>query len=203
MTVRSGCTRFFNEHLGPLRRFLDTNVGRPWDRVYSEICQHVDRGNVVQKHILTHLFDYIVTDTVLIGGQPCRGGGRRYGESLRNSNDRYQWFVCPKSGLLRKSRYVPYRANRAAQPRRVVLNNRTVCIKRDGQWELLEVALVSQPDRRVSPAYGLILDRHIDCRPKLAGCAVDSHAGNIYKVRRRPLSRKELLALPIPIDWLS
>ncbi len=46
----------FNEHLGPLRRFLDANVGRPWDTVYSEICAHVDLGNVVQKHILTHLF---------------------------------------------------------------------------------------------------------------------------------------------------
>src|SRR5690242_5662034 len=45
-------TKFFNEHLGPLRRFLNSNVGRPWDKVYSEICKHVDRGNVVQKHIL-------------------------------------------------------------------------------------------------------------------------------------------------------
>src|SRR5262245_48863884 len=48
--------KFFNEHLSPLRRFVDANVGRPWDKVYAEICQHVDRGNVVQKHILTHLF---------------------------------------------------------------------------------------------------------------------------------------------------
>src|SRR5438045_7109980 len=37
-------TKSFNEHLGPLRRFLDSNVGRPWDKVYSEICKHVDRG---------------------------------------------------------------------------------------------------------------------------------------------------------------
>ena len=66
-------TKFFNEHLSPLRRFLDSNVGRPWDKVYSEICRHVDRGNVVQKHILTHLFDYVVVDTVLIDGEPCRG----------------------------------------------------------------------------------------------------------------------------------
>src|SRR5687767_836238 len=64
--ARGGDTKEFNEHLGPLRRFLDANVGRPWDKVYSEICQHIDRGNVVQKHVLTHLFDYVVTTVVLI-----------------------------------------------------------------------------------------------------------------------------------------
>src|SRR5215213_7523776 len=73
MKRRHTNTKSFNEHLGPLRRFLDANVGRPWDAVYSEICKHVDRGNVVQKHILTHLFQYVVVNTVLIDGEPCRG----------------------------------------------------------------------------------------------------------------------------------
>ena len=65
-------TKHFNEHLAPLRRFLESNVGRPWNKVYSEICQYVDRGNVVQKHILTHLFEYVAVHTILIDGEPCR-----------------------------------------------------------------------------------------------------------------------------------
>ncbi|MBY0456076.1 MAG: hypothetical protein K2V38_01930, partial [Gemmataceae bacterium] len=84
-------TKHFNEHLGPLRRFLDANVGRPWDKVYSEICQQVERGNVVQNHILTHLFDYVVVHTVLIDGQPCcaaRHWRHRYGDPLRTSDRR-------------------------------------------------------------------------------------------------------------------
>src|SRR5262245_48169807 len=115
-------TKSFNEHLGPLRRFLDSNIGRPWDKVYSEISKHVDRGNVVQKPILTHLFDYVVTRTILIDGEPCRGkaGGGRYGSPLRTSERRDQWYVCPKSGLLRKSRYVPRKRSRPEPPRRVV-----------------------------------------------------------------------------------
>ena len=32
--------------------------------------------------------------------------------------------------------------------------------------------------------------------------ATESHAGNRYEVTCRVLSRKELLALPIPIEWL-
>jgi hypothetical protein len=28
-----------NDYLSPLRRYLAKQVGRPWDKVYSEICQ--------------------------------------------------------------------------------------------------------------------------------------------------------------------
>src|SRR5207244_2148033 len=90
--------KYFNEHLGPLRRFLHSNVGRPWDKVYSEICQHVDRGNVVQKHILTHLFEYVIVDVEMIDGEPYRKARSRsayHSNPLRGPN---QWYVCPKSG---------------------------------------------------------------------------------------------------------
>src|SRR5262245_14992574 len=33
-----GGTKMLNEHLGPLRRYLDSQVGRPWDKVFAEIC---------------------------------------------------------------------------------------------------------------------------------------------------------------------
>jgi hypothetical protein len=206
MKLRHGHrTKHFNEHLAPLRRFLDANVGRPWNKVYSEICKHVDRGNVVQKHILTHLFDYVVTDTVLIDGEPCRGRGNwgwLFGQPLRVSTNRQLWYVCPKSGLLKKSRYVRDRDVQPIPPRRVRLNKRQVCVERKGHWELVEVTLVMQIDCGVPPAYDVILDRHIDRFPAESNETRDSHAGNCYHVRRRPLSRRELLSMPIPIEWL-
>jgi hypothetical protein len=33
MKVRCGRGKHFNEHLGPLRRFLNSNVGRQWDKI--------------------------------------------------------------------------------------------------------------------------------------------------------------------------
>jgi hypothetical protein len=204
MKARHGSgTKFFNEHLGPLRRFLDANVGRPWDKVYSEICRHVDRGNVVQKHILTHLFDYVVTKTVLVGGEPCRGEayGRSYGEPLRTSARRHRWYVCPKSGLLRKSRYVPCRRESPALPRTVRLNNKQVCVRRGGFWELISVVLVARAEPAEVPAYDEVLRLYVEnpCRP----AAKALHLGrSCYAVERRTLSRKELLALPIPVEWL-
>src|SRR5262245_47249018 len=150
MKKRYGSNRkYFNEHLGPLRRFLNSNVGRPWDKVYSEICQHVDRGNVVQKHILTHLFQYVVTNVILIDGVPCRGEAyaRLYGEPLRTSHSYHQWYVCPKSGLLRKSKYIPRKRKRSRPepPRRVVLNKSQMCLFIRGQWELVTVAPIASP----------------------------------------------------------
>jgi hypothetical protein len=195
-------TKSFNEHLGPLRRFLNSNVGRPWDKVYAEICKHVDRGNVVQKHILTHLFQYVVTNVILIDGQPCRGEAYAclYGQPLRTTHSYHQWYVCPKSGLLRRSRYVPRTRKRPGPPRRVVLNKTQMCLFVGGQWELVTVAplpgLTSQ-----HRAFDVILKRHMN------GWGGDSEASRfygaaVYAVARRPLSRKELRALPIPVEWL-
>jgi hypothetical protein len=52
-------TRNFNENLSPLRRFLQSRVGRRWDDVYSEICQNLDRSSTVQDHVFTHIDDYV------------------------------------------------------------------------------------------------------------------------------------------------
>src|ERR1043165_6998205 len=63
-----GSSKSFNEHLGPLRRYLQKQVGRPWDKVYAEICAQVSRDTVVQKHVHTHLMDYVATDVIDIDG---------------------------------------------------------------------------------------------------------------------------------------
>jgi hypothetical protein len=36
----------FGDHISPLRGFLRKNVGRPWDKVYSEFCEHADPRGV-------------------------------------------------------------------------------------------------------------------------------------------------------------
>ena len=198
--------KHFNEHLGPLRRFLDSNVGRPWDKVYAEICQHVDRGNVVQKHILTHLFDYVVTHTVLIDGEPCcgeRSWGHHYGAPLRTYDRRDQWYVCPKSGLLRKSKYAPRRYKRPEPARVVKLNNKQVCVDRGAHWELITVALLVKADSRDVPDYERVLQRHINSKFEGNAETAEWFGRNRYAVSRRALSRKDLLGLPIPIEWLK
>jgi hypothetical protein len=195
--------KHFNENLAPLRRFLQANVGRPWNKVYAEICKHIDRDNVVQKHILTHLFQYVITRVVMIDGQPCRTesyAGRRYGEPLRTSHDRYQWYVCPKSGLLRKSKYVPRHRKSVSTARRVVLSKSQMCLHIGGQWELVTVAPftgLQQPR-----GYDVILKRGVYSWSGSDCDAMRLYGANVYATARRPLSRRELRMLPIPGEWL-
>ena len=53
-------SKAFTDKLGPLKRWLDSQVGRYWDRVYSEIRQAFPNTNKQNHHLLdTHLMGYI------------------------------------------------------------------------------------------------------------------------------------------------
>jgi hypothetical protein len=56
---RFGDRKMLNENLAPLRRYLDRQVGRPWDAVYSEIARHLRPDNAVQQHVRDHLADFV------------------------------------------------------------------------------------------------------------------------------------------------
>ncbi len=97
-----GNTKSLNEHLGPLRRYLDAQVGRPWDKVFSEICAHIDRASAVQDHVRDHVAGYVATHVILIDGIPCNGeGGWDYGRPLYQTFWR-RWYVCPRTRILRR-----------------------------------------------------------------------------------------------------
>lgn len=57
-----GATKDFSDFLTPLKRFLQSNVGQPWDKVYSELCQHLDRRKTTGRHVFQHLEDYVSTN---------------------------------------------------------------------------------------------------------------------------------------------
>lgn len=49
-----------NENLAPLVRFVQRRVGRRWDDVFSEICEHLNTGSTVKMHVRQHLRDFVV-----------------------------------------------------------------------------------------------------------------------------------------------
>ncbi len=211
--AREGITRMyhgelkhFNEHLGPLRRFLDSNVGRRWDAVYADICRHVDRGNVVQKHILTHLFEYVVVNPQVIGGEVYRPPHeRRYsfrGGPLRGPNC---WYVCPKSGLLKRAKSEPRKRRRfwgepPPQPERPVGwvdGERCVCRFAGGGWLLVRVVkwvpVDEQPGpKRIAPQDVLLHDSDPNRVWRYYG-------KRVYAVEVRPLRAGELEELPVTL----
>lgn len=96
-----GGTKYFTDLLGPLRRFLRSNVGRPWDAIHSEICASVGRGFPGRDHFMTHVDQFVRRNVVVIDGIVCSGGPPDYGRPL---DRRHGWvfYVCPRTGLLRE-----------------------------------------------------------------------------------------------------
>jgi len=84
-----------NENLAPLERYLKRQVGRPWNKVYSEIRERIDARSALGLHVLQHLEGYVATNTFLKDGQVFEY--RRFGwvEEVRGL------YVHPASGLLR------------------------------------------------------------------------------------------------------
>lgn len=54
-----------NENLKPLKRFMLSRVGQPWDKVFSEICQVMDTRSACQYHIWQHAKDYVEENTCI------------------------------------------------------------------------------------------------------------------------------------------
>lgn len=104
-----------NENLAPLRRFLVSNVGRPWDKVRSELLSGIDQRNTVQQHILTHVDDYVEREIRFVPRE--NGKGHRI-EFLRRwtqawvtiEESRAPLFVDPRTGVLRLTRSAELRA---------------------------------------------------------------------------------------------
>jgi hypothetical protein len=206
MTARYNWTRSFNEHLGPLRRYVQSQIGRPWDKVYSEICARVDRGNVVQKHILTHLFDFVVTDVILIDGVPCAGPSFRgqFGRPLHG----LRWFrgdcyVCPKSGLLKRvpRRRVVRQPKKPAPPAYIKVNDRLQCRFLDGRWELVTLApLPSGHGGFFCTARDVVLNmKASEIAPSQAR---KTYGAEVYATSRRVLGKREQMQYPIPIEFI-
>lgn len=119
-----------NENLSPLKHFLKSQVGRPWNKVYSELSNGIDRRNTVQAHIYAHIEQFVATktewlepedkaarrhlnngDCVIVKGQ----GWRAAWLPLRQSSS--DLYVHPCSGLLLKNSY--YERERAKRKRQV------------------------------------------------------------------------------------
>jgi hypothetical protein len=108
-------SKSLNENLAPLRRFLQSRVGRPWDAVRSEICQLITPRSAVQMHVLVHVKQMVEENTVLIDGRPhhtpgalWRGGGPIEGIGFMSG-----FYVCPRTGALRAA---PGRRSRRRRP---------------------------------------------------------------------------------------
>jgi hypothetical protein len=153
-------SKTLNEHLGPLRRYLLSQVGRPWNKVFSEICAHINRRNPVQDHVRDHVADYVALHVRLINGVPYLVAGYWVDRPL--SEGYHLLYVCPRTGLLKR---VP-RKSRKRKPEK---RKTPLPLQRDPEhyfcfcqsaWRLVRVLRITQKDLHpgMQPSEGHVFD---------------------------------------------
>ena len=209
--------KWLNENLSPLKRFLESQVNRPWDKVYSELCANIDRRNTVQEHIFAHIGNFVALNTRLVDGKVYTR--ERWAGSVLIEETGIPLFVHPVTRLLlRNRRRVTRRqardAQRAVEREKIdsrwrKLNAAEQLHKIEGIWYLVTLAPmgdVSSPDPQCSanavsyPAYpnhwDVVLKQLVSraSRPKRGPCQAHSLYGqaNVYACRKRQLSAAEL-----------
>lgn len=85
----------FSDLLGPLRRYLHSKIGQPWDEVYSEISKTLDKRTVSGLHILDHVKYEVEQDVMFVRGIPHAGKVR-----WQSQHPIVGFYVDPNTGLL-------------------------------------------------------------------------------------------------------
>jgi len=204
-------TKILNETLNPLKRYLASNVGRPWDKVYSEISAHLKPTSTVQQHVRDHLNDFVATKTRMKSGVVVvtpRFGGERALE-----DDWCLYYVHPRTGLLRKNeKYKRWSARQReakkaheaqlAARMRVIDAKTQLHLLDDGAWWEVKLAKISRhyfTDSRGSSR--VIESPHVDVvhRAKLSAMPLEQLYGrhDVYARDKRQLSKAEMKRLAL------
>jgi len=201
--------RGLNENLRPLQRFLRSQVGRPWNKVYSEIARIIDRRNTVQQHVYQHLEDFIA---VKVAWQDDRLVDlAAYGGIAGLSQELY---VDPRTGLLclnkdyrsrgqkRRERAAAHEAEADARQR--IIDHLTQLHLIEGEWYEIRFAplplgawmnVVEQGRtvrRYIAPAcFDVVRKRMTWATERDAQRAMHCGVPAIYATAKRQLSHRE------------
>lgn len=176
-------TKSLSDCLGPLRRFLRSKVGQPWDDVYSELCRQLDTKTMAGQHVLSHLWHYVERHVESIDGIFYSKSSSVYRTRLDRS--RYeQFYVHPETGILCASAKIP-RKNKQPKPNLdvVSIDGYHQYRKINNIWYLVTFAdFPTSSDRAID-----ILHGQIDhCK------AIHINGRNIYAVSKRQCNKKEI-----------
>ncbi len=190
-----------NGNLNPLRRYLRSQLGRPWDKVYSEICAGIDRRNTVQQHIHQHIDDFITIKVREKDGKLA---------AVSRGEPRELWYqelyVDPRTGIIREHRRGRRWRNAAEWRRqreeeisalRRVVSERALLLRIDGIWYRVEIAPL--PDvltcRQGEIPFDAVVKRPL-IHPRQDGDQLEYlyGSGRVYGMSKRQVGRRELSA---------
>ncbi|WP_427159151.1 hypothetical protein ACQFX9_24285 [Aliinostoc sp. HNIBRCY26] len=176
-------SKYLSDHLGPLRRFLRSKVGQPWNDVYSELCQKLDHKTMAGQHVIGHLWDYVVTHVEIVDGHFYGTLINRGYQISLDWSYRQRFYVHPETGILCAVENKPQKR----------------------QQEEIDVIIIDDYHRyhKINEIWYLITFEDVPKTPTqcvedvLKGCIPISHAtfhqGRcIYAVKKKQCNKKEI-----------
>ena len=163
--VRPQVHRRFRDKLAPAHRWLVAQVGRPWSKVYSELCARFDTRTVAGRHVVhDHMLDWVTR-----AGDPL----------LRHS--RYD-LVIDAHGILRKGRWFGHSYPKLRRDVLAWAAGRVCANTYRGWWWF----------RRVSTGKPCTLGRLCSHAKHFDIASARYHARDVKLIADRPMSRKSV-----------
>jgi hypothetical protein len=194
-------TKHFTDVLGPIVKYLDKQVGRPWDKIYSEFCQNFSKNSVSQSHLLDHVKQFVETNVqyFLENKQkvPYDSEGRRLVSYSRYSH----FYVCPETGLLKKVKRESFKYKKPEPQGFKEIDGKSYKEK-DGIW--YEVVLKDYSWKDASNKYFAAFDvlynklyNEVNCYNRKKGYYEQPYGREAFCIQKRQLNKKEIKKLAL------
>jgi hypothetical protein len=212
---QAGQPKSLNENLRPLQRYLESQINRPWDKVWSEISKNLRVTSAVQQHVRDHVPDFVAIRIVTKGG--ALWVPEWNGRLVRLEDSYVRMYVDPRTGLLRRNKHFKTWSRKRRDEQAVVARQLAGRMRElapdlqlhlfdDGAW--WEVRLAPIPTERVTEGSGntaRTFYRNLPYADVVRGTTLTTlpcwelyGRTGVYAVAKRQLSRKEMLALKLP-----
>ena len=123
--------KMFGEFFPPLIGYLRKNVGRPWDKVFSDLAKSLKGGGTVIDHVYVHLWQFVERNPKWIDGWPHGAELRYQGEhSPLLKGDLY----VDRHGILREVKKHKPRPKGKMVDKRVVISELEQYRRIKGVW---------------------------------------------------------------------
>ena len=201
--------KYFSDLLGPLKRWLQAQVGRRWNDVYSEACAVIKPDSVVRAHIKTHLLDFVERQTLMKnGGVWCFAKWGVDGEVpvATTAGPWKRFYVHPESGLLcAMPVYRRKQRRRSHDSESIWLSDTLVLRKLKGVWFECSIQLFPTEFERGSSPWRW---DYAEATEVNQSKAYATYGRLVYCVSKRQLSRREMKIRglrngPVPVGLLA
>ena len=180
-SFHNGWGKSFTDVLGPLERFLRSNLNRPWDKIYSELSSGLDKRKTTGQHIFDHVKHMVETNCYV--GDDGKLYSIHYGEQEVRG-----FYVHPRTRLLRETKHETTRQRRreellAREVTRFNLDGNMAYQKHEGIWYKVKLMrMVVKFDDPITLVYDIFLKRKVRL----------NWGENWVTVEKKQCSRREL-----------